>query len=118
MRIKYLEALLAETQEQEKHLFSGNYKAYIGILNKRELLLLKIKEYAEKLGNTYSEEEKQIILEIQRIDEKNRIEYYRQIEEAKSELRKLNELERNEMKYVNPYGNAFAAGLHFDEGGR
>lgn len=115
MRIKYLQELLEQTKQQNTYIFNGDYEKYIEVLENRQELFNKINDITKE-NEVFSQEEKYLIMEIKTINEENKKEYYRQFEEAKEQLNKINRAKRVGQQYINPYGEAFISGLHFDRG--
>lgn len=117
MRKKYLEELLQLTKQQQILIMDEKVEEFIEIIEKRQSLLDQIEILNEEQGSILDEEEKIILMEIQRVDQENRVEYDRQFEEVKSQLRKLRELKKREENYNSIYGVAnMEEGIFFDKG--
>lgn len=113
MRMDELNQLLNITNEQKLLLVEGRYEEFIELLVKRQEIIDKINEI-NKLHNTeLSVAEKDVLEKIINIDRQNREEYNRQLEEAKENLRKLNESRNRELNYMSPYMN-YSSGRNFD----
>ncbi len=118
MRLEYLNQLLMQTQWQRTFIFNGDYEKFIEVIADREKVIQKIEEINASNMASWSEEEKVIIKEIQRLEEENKTEYLRQMQEAKSELKKLNQLMSGHQQYIDPYGQMMGVGMNFDVGKR
>lgn len=119
MRAECFRELLIKTKQQHTFLFHDNYEAFIELLDERQEIMDEIALLNGENPQPLSDEEKEIVLEIQRIDNENRVEYNRQLEEAKNEYRKLNQFQKREETYMNPYAAVMDIGRSYDyKGGK
>lgn len=112
MRRDRLVQILQITMMQEQELKDNNYEKFIELLDDRQRLIDKVGEEIQEIP--LREEERVAILQIKEIDDRNIIEYNRQLEEAKAELRKINYLRLKNIHYINPY-DMLGKGLYIDK---
>jgi len=62
-----------------------------------------------------NEKERELLLQIQKIDEQNKQILSKQFEDAKQALRKLRELKKRNTIYSNPYDTYFEEGIFIDK---
>lgn len=111
MRIVYLKELFAITKIQQDALLNDDYEQFIALLEERQVLIEKVEEMSKL--QPLNEEEKSILFQIKDLDAKNAEEYSRQLEETKKELKKINDLKRQNVQYTNPY-DLLGKGIYFD----
>lgn len=111
MRKDNLIQLLQVTLEQRDVLSDDNYERFIELLEVRQSLIEKIEEVNREQPLTG--EEKSVLLQINEIDSQNIEEYNKQLEQAKMELKKINQLRAKNQQYINPYG-LLGKGIYFD----
>lgn len=111
MRKDYLQQLLQITQEQREELAKEHYEQFIELLSKRQEILNEIEGL--QLQRKLTDEERELVICIKIIDDKNKEEYNRQLEEVREQLKKMNCNKSANMKYLEPY-QSFVQGINFD----
>lgn len=113
-RIECLLELSRITNEQTKALIYEDVEMMKGLVEEKQKILEIINQYNETYGKTFTEAEKEILVQIQEIDQKNNKEFISQLEFAKQEVRKANLLSQREQYYGNTYSVSMEGGLFFD----
>lgn len=117
MREELLIEFKQKTIQQRTYLLNGDYELYIKLLDERQLILNEINHYNETYGKEFNKREQEILFEIIQLDDKNKVEYLKQIEEAKSELKKINEMQRREEGYLGSYSTIMDMGRTYGYNG-
>lgn len=118
MREEYLKELLIQTKWQHTFIFNDDYEKFIEVIADRATVIQKIEEINAINMKPWTDEEREVLQQIQALEEENKAEYMRQIQEAKDEVKKLNQLMTGHQQYMNPYGKMLGVGMHFDGGKR
>lgn len=106
MRKECFRELLMKTQQQHTYIFNDDYENYIRLLAQRQEILDEIDRLNKDNPHSLDEEEKELLLKIQSIDNENKIEFERQLQETKDKLRSLNQMERTQAQYNSVYATA------------
>lgn len=117
MREELLIEFKQKTIQQHTYLFNGDYELYIRLLDERQFILNEVDDYNKKYGKEFNEREKLVLLDIISLDNKNKIEYLRQIEETKFKLKEINEMQRREKGYLGAYSTITSAGKTYGYNG-
>ena len=103
MKKTYLLNLLDITKRQNVEIQKNEIDKFILLMQERQEIIDILEELNNQTGVSLNDEEKDILLEIRKIDEENKQEYYRQFEEVKTQLRQVRNMLKSEQQYMNIY---------------
>ena len=113
MRKEYLQRLLDMTRKQKVLLEVEDYEEFIRVLDERQEYIDAIEKYNKENDAPLSEEELEILKKLIAQDKANHTEYNRQMLEAQTKLKQLNQNQNREDKYFSAYAT-YAQGRYFD----
>lgn len=115
MRKQYLEEVLNLTKKQSEVLSYKNLEDFEEILNQKQLMIEKIEALKEQGKLPLTEEEREILVQIQEIDTRNRVEYEKQLQDVKDELKRIRTLKARENYFNSTYNVAMEEGIFLDK---
>jgi len=118
LKKEYLINLLDLTHKQTEALKNDEIDVFQELLNQKQNIFRHLEEVKELGTIIWTEEEKQIINQIELADKWNREEFDRQLEEVKGKLKQIRINKIGNHVYNNPYDVHIEEGLFFDRRGR
>lgn len=118
MRLKQIKRLEAIVSRQHYALQREELDYFKGLLEEFAECMTIIKDYNKETKESLTEEERILLLAIQKADLENRKLFEEQMEMAKNNLRNIRINESKSMQYVHSYGTMQGSGIFFDKKGR
>lgn len=115
MRKAYLEEVLTLTKKQGELLSYNDLKGFEEALNAKQLIIQKLEALKQQENSPITEEEREILLQIQEIDVKNRQAYDKELDSVKAELKRMRMLRAREEYFNTPYTTAMEEGMFLDK---
>lgn len=115
MRKTYLEEVLVLTKKQSELLSYNDLEGFEEALNKKQLIIEKLEALKKQGDVPITEEEREILLQIQEVDTKNRAVYEKELDGIKAELRRMRMLRAREEYFNSPYTSAMEEGMFLDK---
>ena len=115
MRLELLHELLEITKHQEELIAGEEVEAYIELIDKRQLIMDQIDQINESNPQVLDTDERNILLQIKEIDDKNNREFQVQLEKVKNQLKQVRMNMQRANQYNNPYGGIQEEGLFIDK---
>ena len=115
MKRELLEKLIEITKKQQVLLEQEEVESYIELLDERQNILEQLNELYIKHPELKQQNDADLLDELKRLDEENKVEFERQFEETKRKLREVRMMKKNETQYTNPYSVAREEGVYFDK---
>lgn len=115
MRKIYLEEVLILTKKQGELLSYNDLKGFEEVLNAKQLIIEKLEELKEQKDLPITEEEREILLQIQALDAKNREIYSKELDNVKAELKNMRMLRAREVYFNKTYTTATEEGMFLDK---
>ena len=109
-----LEEILGLTKEQGVSLKNEDLNRFRAILLRKEVVIERIDQQLKENSGLKETVDKELIKAIKEQDERNRIEFERQYEEAKAKVRQGRVMEQKSTAYTNPYTSYQERGMFFD----
>lgn len=115
MKKEYLLKLLEITKEQKRVLKKEEIEQFEVLLQERQVLMDQIDKLHQINPEYRQQKEEEILKQIIKLDEENRIEYNKQYNEVQENLKKLRAQKRVGQIYSNPYERSQEEGIFFDK---
>lgn len=115
MRKQYLEEVLNLTRKQSESLSYKNLEDFEAILNQKQVMIEKIEALNKNGKLPLTEEEREVLIQIQEVDTSNRVEYEKQLQDIKDELKRIRTLKARENYFNSTYNPAMEEGMFLDK---
>lgn len=115
MRKELLEKILQMTKRQEQSLDILEIDEFINLLEEKQKVMNEIDEINEYEPQELTSEERNILMSIKELDEKNKKCFNLELENTKEELRKMRQFKQRDDYYTNPYSQTQEEGLFIDK---
>lgn len=115
MKRELLKELIKITKEQKEQLEIEDVDGYIESLNRRQEILEKLQVLYKETPSLKEQDDHDLIDELIKLDNENRIEFQRQFEETTKKLKEIRSMRKSEIKYSTPYSIATEEGVFFDK---
>lgn len=115
MRKQYLEEVLRLTQGQGELLKYRDLKGFEEILMKKQEIIDKLEEIRAQGDSPITEEEREILIQIQAVDTKNTKDYEEELQSLRDELKRIRLHKAREQYFNTPYNIAMEEGMFIDK---
>lgn len=99
-----LNQLLNLGQLQNEALQLDNIDEVIKLMDERNIIFKELKKIAVNLAEL-SEEEKQLLIQVNMLDKKNELLLGEKLEDTKKQIKSLRISQKRDQHYINPYSN-------------
>lgn len=114
VKCELIQELIKLTKLQSSMLEEENIDEFISLLDKRQEVIDQLGTLSGKEMANGDEQEKKLVEELKKLDNKNRIEFMKQFDEVKWKLKQIRQLKQGDKHYSNPYSMANEEGVYFD----
>lgn len=114
MKQELINEILKLTERQSLALKNEDIDDFIMLTEEKQKCINQINSETDNC-NVLDDESRVILIKTAELDKKNQIEFKRQFEEVKYELRKIRELRKRDTVYSNPYDASYEEGIFFDK---
>lgn len=111
----FIEELQKLTNLQKVVLEKDNLDEFTSLTQKKQVCIDEINAIINRSPSALDDREKAILLETAKVDRENRVEFDRQFEEVKLQLRKIRALKKRDATYANSYDVSYEEGIFFDK---
>lgn len=115
MKRELIKKLIEITKKQQVLLEQEEVESYIELLDERQIILDQLNELYIKHPELRQQDDTDLLDELKKLDESNKVEFERQFEETKKKLKEVRMMKKNEIQYTNPYSIAHEEGVYFDK---
>ncbi|WP_069998861.1 hypothetical protein [Cellulosilyticum sp. I15G10I2] len=115
MKKDLLLQMLEVTKLQQTALESEDIDQFQSLMQTKQVIIDQIDQLTNAVPRVLEEADREILLEIAKIDQQNQKEFNMQLDEVKLQLRKIRQLKKRDTMYSNPYGMSQEEGLFIDK---